>query len=153
VFIGPLLINGRPSVACVRFTEMCLPCRCLAMGIHVAMFKDRFPKYFLYQKRNFCCLESHAGRALLRPVEDLDIEDVCLITVHACVRPRSDPSCETEKRIRALHCSDNRIHTPGRVFRLAGYIDAINRRTDTLQDKREETCEKEAPNWKGLLLG
>jgi hypothetical protein len=32
---GPLPSNGYSSVACVRFTGMCLPSRCLAMGIQV----------------------------------------------------------------------------------------------------------------------
>jgi hypothetical protein len=35
VFTGPLLNNRRSPVACVRFAGMCLPSRCLAMGIHI----------------------------------------------------------------------------------------------------------------------
>jgi hypothetical protein len=35
---GPLSRNGRPSVARVRLSGMCLPSRCLAMGIQVTIF-------------------------------------------------------------------------------------------------------------------
>jgi hypothetical protein len=35
IFTGPISSSGRPSVVLVRFAEMCLPSRCLAMDIHV----------------------------------------------------------------------------------------------------------------------
>jgi hypothetical protein len=38
LFPGPLHSNGCPIVACARVAGMCLPTRCLAMGINVTLF-------------------------------------------------------------------------------------------------------------------
>jgi hypothetical protein len=38
----PLPSNEHPSVSCVHFTGKCLPNRCLAVGIHVTIYKVEF---------------------------------------------------------------------------------------------------------------
>jgi hypothetical protein len=55
---GPLPSSGCPSVAFVRFAGLCLPSRCLAMGIHVTVFSDSFEITDLRNLNSTVCIES-----------------------------------------------------------------------------------------------
>jgi hypothetical protein len=56
MFTGPLSSNGRPSVSRVRLAGMCLPSRCLAMGIYVTIFSVavRVCQFLLSPKQCSC---------------------------------------------------------------------------------------------------
>jgi hypothetical protein len=46
--------NGRPSVVRVRFAGMCSPSRCLAIGIHVTIWRQ----HVLSKRRRYCHIQT-----------------------------------------------------------------------------------------------
>jgi hypothetical protein len=96
----------------------------------------------LRPKPHFRGLESRVRRVPLWLVDVWDMEKFCLITSPRMPATLTRHILWNREGIRWLYSSladDSRIHTPGRVFKSAGYIGAINQRTDSFQDQIEET--------------